>query len=153
MRITKYHTELDENLHNVLVKESSRNYPVENATNPQIIADMLNELYSLNKQAEEHLYMVALNTKCRVLGVFEVSHGTVDTSICNPRDVFIKALLCGATGIILAHNHPSQDVTPSKQDHDVYETIKQAGDLIRVRLIDSIILGNGFYSFAANSNN
>ncbi len=152
MRITTYHTELDENLHNVLVKESSRNYPVENANNPQIIADMMNALYSLNKQAEEHLYMLALNTRYRILGVFEVSHGTVDASICNPRDVFIKALLCGATGIILVHNHPSGDVTPSKQDHDVFKRVKQAGELIGVKLIDSIILGNGpVYSAACGS--
>lgn len=149
MRITKYHTELDENLHNVLVKESSRNYPVENATNPQIIADMMNELYSLDKQAEEYLYMLAVNTSCRILGVFEVSHGTVDMSICNPRDIFVKALLCGAAGFVLVHNHPSGDVTPSKQDHDVYKRVKQAGELIGVKLIDSIILGNDCYSFAA----
>lgn len=150
MRITKYHMELDGNLHNVLVKESSRNYPVENATSPQIIVEMLNELYSLDKQAEEYLYMLALNTHCRILGVFEVSHGTVNKSICNPRDVFVKALLCGATYFVLAHNHPSQDVTPSREDYDAYKRLKQAGELIGVNLIDSIIIGNGYFSFAEN---
>lgn len=150
MRITKYRTELNENLHNVLVKENGYNYPLESVTSANAIAAMLNTIFRLNKQAEEHLYMVALNTKCRILGVFEVSHGTVNCSICNPRDIFIKALLCGATGIILAHNHPSQDTTPSKEDMETYRRVKESGRMIGIELMDNIILGNGYFSFHEN---
>ena len=89
-------------------------------------------------------------TKGKPLGVFEISHGTINQSICNPRDIFIKALLCGAAGIILAHNHPSGDVAPSKNDMEIYKRVKEAGQLLGIGLLDNIIIGNGYYSFTEN---
>ncbi len=148
MRITTYKTELDEKQHNILIKEKSYNYPTESLCNPQDVVDMLNDVFRLNRQAEEYIYMIALNTKGRPLGIFEISHGTVNQSICNPRDIFIKALLCGASAIILAHNHPSGNCTPSKEDMAVYDRIKEAGSLIGISLLDNMIVGNGYFSFA-----
>ena len=150
MRITTYRTEISEDQHNILVKENSCNYPVEFLSSPQAISEMLNTVFRLNKQAEEYVYMIALNTKCKPLGVFEISHGAVSQSICNPREIFIKALLCGAAGIILAHNHPSGDVTPSKDDATVYQRIKEAGKIIGVDLLDNLVIGNGYFSFKEN---
>lgn len=150
MRITTYRTELDENKHNVLVKENSCNYPVDSLNNPQAVAEMLNTVFHLNRQAEEHLYMIAVNTKNKPLGVFEISHGTVNASFCFPREIFIRALLCGASGIILAHNHPSGDITPSKEDIATYKRIKESGALIGIELLDNIIVGDGYLSFEAS---
>lgn len=150
MRIIAYRTELNENQHNVLVKENSCNYPVDSLSNPQSVMEMLNTVFRLNKQAEEYVYMIALNTKCKPLGVFEISHGAVSQSICNPREIYIKALLCGATGIILAHNHPSGDTTPSKNDMEVYQKIREAGKINGVNLFDNLIIGNGYFSFTEN---
>lgn len=150
MRITTYRTELDENKHNVLVKENSCNYPVNVLNNPQAAAEMLNDVFRLNKQAEEHLYMIALNTKGKPLGVFEISHGTVNSALCTPREIFIRSLLCGASGIILAHNHPSGDITPSKEDIATHKRIKETGQLVGIELLDSIIVGDGYYSFKMN---
>lgn len=147
MRIRKYRTELDENLHNVLVKESSHNYTYENLNNPSSIAGMLNALYGLNRQSEEHLYMVALNSKNRPLGIFEISHGSINTTICEPREIFMKALLCGAVHIVLAHNHPSQDTTPSAADLKIAERIAEAGKIIGIGLIDNLIVGKDCLSF------
>lgn len=147
MRITIYRTELDENRHNVLVKEKAVNYTSESINSPQSVIDMLNTVFRLNRQAEEHVYMIALNTKGKVLGVFEISHGAVSQSFCGSREIFIRALLCGASGIILAHNHPSGDVTPSKEDVRVYQRIKEAGELIGVNLLDNIIVGDTYFSF------
>lgn len=147
MKITTYRMELNNEQHNVLVKENSCNYPIESLDSPQKTADMLNGVFRLNKQAEEYVYMIALNVKSRPLGIFEISHGTVDRSICNPRDIFIKALLCGAVGIILAHNHPSGDATPSKDDIRMYRRIKDAGELIGIELQDNLVIGNGYISF------
>lgn len=146
MRITTYRAELNEDLHNILVKENSCNYLGENLTSPEAIVNMLNSVYRLNKQAEEHLYMIAFNTKNKPIGIFEISHGTVNSCICNPRDIFIKALLCGATYIVLAHNHPSQDYTPSNADFDGHKRVSEAGKLIGINL-----LGNGYYSFKENN--
>lgn len=147
MKITTYRMELNSEQHNVLVKENSCNYPIESLDSPQKTADMLNDVFRLNKQAEEYVYMIALNVKGRPLGVFEISHGTVNQSICNPRDIFVKALLCGAVGIILAHNHPSGDTTPSKEDIEIYKRIKEAGEIIGIELLDNIVIGNGYISF------
>lgn len=147
MRITKYRTELDENKHNVLVKEKAFNYQCNNLSSPESIVELLNECFRLNKMAEEYLYMIALDTKCHPLGVFEVSHGTVNSSLVSPREIFIRAILCGATYIILSHNHPSGVVTPSKEDREVYKRIKESGKLIGIELLDNIIIGDGYYSF------
>ena len=150
VRITKYRTELDQNKHNILVKERTFNYTCDNMCNAGTIAMMLNDCFGLNRMAEEYLYMVAFNTKCRVLGVFELSHGTVNASLITPREVFIRALLCGASGIVIAHNHPTGDTTPSEEDRKVCERIKSSGDMLGVPLLDSIIVGDNTYSFYEN---
>lgn len=151
MRITLYRLELNEDQHNVLVNENSCNYSMDDCfNNPRSIVEMLNTVFRLNKQAEEYVYMIALNTKNKPLGVFEISHGSVNLSVCNPREIYIKALLCGACGIILAHNHPSGGTTPSKQDVQIYQRVKKAGEIIGINVIDNIIVGDGYFSFVEN---
>lgn len=152
MRITTYKTELDNNGLNVLVKENSCNcVEVENLNTPTLIVEMFNAVFRLNKQTEEYVYMIALNTKCKPLGVFEISHGTVNMSACNPREIFIRALLCGAANIIVVHNHPSGDITPSKEDFNAYKRLKDAGNIIGISVLDSIIMGDdNYFSFSEN---
>ena len=70
----------------------------------------------IHENAEEYMHMLCLNTKNRVIGVFEISHGTVNASIVGTREIFQKALLANAVSIILMHNHPSGDPTPSRED-------------------------------------
>lgn len=148
MSIVTYRTELDDMQHNILVKEQSIGYAVERFNHPEQIAKMLNDVFRISKQAEEYLYMLALNADGMILGVFELSHGSVNYTICNPRDIFIKALLCGAVNIVLAHNHPSGNTSPSKADMEAYKRVYEAGKLIGIDLIDNIIIGNDrYYSF------
>ena len=90
--------------------------------------------------------MISLDYKCHPLGFFEVSHGTVNSSIVDPRSVFIRALLSGATSIILCHNHPSGDCTPSKEDVLLTKRIKEGGELLGIELLDHVIIGTGFLS-------
>lgn len=151
MRITTYKTELNKDSLNVLVKEKSCNCTcVETLNTPLLITEMFNVVFRLNKQTEEYLYMIALDNKGKPLGVFGISHGIVNMTICNPREIFIKALLCGASGIVITHNHPSGDSTPSKEDIESYKRLKDAGKLIGVNVLDSIIVGDNYYSFAEN---
>lgn len=150
MRITKYRTELDENKHNILIKESATNYCTDNFTDPRTISNMLNECFGLNRLAEEHAYLIALSTKCKPLGVFEVSHGTVNLSIINPREIFIRLLLVGASSFVLVHNHPSGDCTPSEDDIRSTRRIKKCTDIMGIPLIDHIIVGDGYNSFYQN---
>ena len=147
MRITTYKTELNNDNLNILVKEKSCNCTgVETLNTPLLIAEMFNVVFRLNKQTEEYLYMIALDSKQKPLGVFEISHGIVNMTICNPREIFIKGLLCGASGIVIAHNHPSGDITPSKEDIESYNCLKEAGRLIGINVLDSIIVGDSYYT-------
>ena len=80
------------------------------------------------------------------IGLFEISRGTGDTSVANPREMFIRALLCGANKIILIHNHPSGNPEPSHSDITVTKRVKECGCLLGVELLDHIIVGNSYCS-------
>ena len=135
----------------VLVKEkfiSGRNTIFET---PAAIVDMLNANFNLKSKAEEYVYLICADTKLHITGVFEVSHGVANSSFANPREIFIRSLLCGASNIILVHNHPSGDCTPSSSDLYNYNAIKKAGGIVGISLVDSIIVGDDtFYSFNEN---
>ena len=115
---------------------------------------IINELFQLHEQAEEYVYMLALNQQNLPAGVFEISHGSMDSSYINTREIFRKALLCNASKIMICHNHPSGNVEPSIADIKVTEKIKEAGDLIGMPLLDHIIIGGEkkYYSFFGKSN-
>lgn len=144
-------TILNSDKHCELIKERSVNYQYDgNFNNPQSIFNMLCDVFQHNRQTEEYLYLLCFNTKCRLLGVFEVSHGTVNASLCNTREIFQKALLCNASNIVLAHNHPSGSTTPSKEDIAVYRKVKEAANIMGINYIDNLIIGDGYYSFLEN---
>lgn len=148
MRINKYTTlKGSENLPE-LVKESSVNYPAYKSLNePEKIYNMMCDVFHSNRQTEEICHMLCLDSKLNLTGIFEISRGTVNYSVVQPREVFMKALLCGATGIILTHNHPSGDTEPSQNDKRVTRQIKECGEMLGVTLFDHIIVGDGYYSF------
>lgn len=76
-----------------------------------------------------------------------MNQGTVDTAMCNPREIFIWSLLVGASGIFIVHNHPSGDCHPSSCDLECATTIEKTGKMIGIRLTDFIIIGEtSFYS-------
>ncbi len=143
MIVRKYSTKFDKDKVCVLTKESSEEYSAYSSlSSPESISDMVNTLYNLCDLTEEYVYLLALNSKNLPVGVFEVSHGTVDCSAVAPREVFMRALLCGASRIILVHNHPSGDPHPSKEDILLTERIKQAGEIMGVELLDHIVVGD-----------
>lgn len=98
MNITKYRLELDENRHNILVRESDTEYDGENFNDPIAVAEMLKNNYRLHAQAEEHMYIVAMTAACEPLGVFEIAHGWVNGAFTRPREVFIRLLWPGPAG-------------------------------------------------------
>lgn len=121
---------------------------VVSASGPEKVHEMLNKYFRLSSRTEEYCFMVAMDTKCNIIGVFEVSHGSIDSSCVNPREVYMKALSCNAAGIIVAHNHPSGDPSPSSPDIAVAKRLKEAGDILGVKIFDFIICGEGcYYSF------
>lgn len=113
---------------------------------PEKVYNLAKDL-ELLRAAEEYVYMLTLDNKNKATGLFEISHGTVNVSLLSPREIYIRALLAGATNIILFHNHPSGDVTPSKDDILATKRIKAAGELLGVELLDHLIVGDKYYSF------
>ncbi len=88
----------------------------------------------------EQVLALHFDTKHRLIGVHVVSVGTLDASLVHPRDVFKAACLSNASGLILAHNHPSGDPTPSGEDRALSDRLRQAGELLGVTLLDFVIV-------------
>lgn len=112
-------------------------------TSPKTVADYYME--DMRHNEKELLIMVMLNTKCKFIMDKLISVGTVNTSLISAREIFIEALKTDAVFILLVHNHPSGDPTPSKEDILVTGKIKEAGNLIGITLIDHIIIGDNCY--------
>lgn len=148
MRINQYKTILDKGtLLSLLVKEHGFNYGFEIKLNePSSVYKFMEDNYRLSYEAVEHVYMLAFNCKFQLIGVFKISDGAVNCSLVPSREIYIKALLCNATSIILVHNHPTQDTSPSGEDIISTKKLKEAGDMIGVTLQDHIIIGNNYCS-------
>ena len=136
--MTKYRLEL--------VKEESHKYEVETRIScPKDIYEVLTKVCRIQCNAEEVFILITLNTKNIVTGYFEVHRGTINTSLVHPREVFKRALLNNASNIMVAHNHPSGDPNPSKEDIQTTERLKEAGNLLGINLLDHIIVGEDKY--------
>lgn len=100
----------------------------------------------MRHQKQEFMKLLLLNTKTRLIGESNISKGTVNASLVSPRELFVEALQKNAVSIILLHNHPSGDPTPSREDILVTKRVAQAGKMIGVELLDHIIIGTNCYS-------
>jgi DNA repair protein RadC len=94
----------------------------------------------------ENFVVVLLNTKNEVLAFPTVSVGTLSASLVHPREVFKAAIRASAAGIVLAHNHPSGRVGPSREDREVTRRLKEASKIIGIEVEDHVILGDGYFS-------
>lgn len=148
MRITKYRTRLTEDKRITLEKEISVNRPGNDGIirSPENVAELATGYLRLNEESEEYLYMICLNVKNKIIGVFELSHGNVNSSIVGVREMFQKALLANAVSIIVMHNHPSGDPTPSREDINVTKRMVEAGKIVGVEVLDHIIIGDNYCS-------
>ena len=97
----------------------------------------------LQDQSSEVFAILCLSTKHRIIGYHEVSRGTLDTALVHPREVFKAVILANAAAIILAHNHPSGDPTPSVADVTLTERLVKAGRLLGIAVLDHIVIGDG----------
>lgn len=143
--IEKYRVELDEKRHPLLVRECGYSYQNAKLDAAEKIVDMMNECFHLWNMAEEYVYMIALDSAAVSTGVFEVSHGYINSALISPREIYLRALIAGAVGIVVLHNHPSGEVRASKEDIAACKRIKEAGKNIGINLYDFIIVGNGRY--------
>ncbi len=94
----------------------------------------------------ENFFSVLLNTKNEVIGIKTISVGTVNKVIVHPRDIFNDAIKNMASSLIVVHNHPSGDSTPSKEDIDITRRLIYVGEIVGIKLIDHIVIGYNNYT-------
>jgi len=120
-----------------MAEDLQRESPV--LDNPEAIVQLLRE-QNLVKNVET-LQVLLLNTRRRLIRVEPVTDGTIDTLLVHPREVFKAAIAANAAAVVLAHNHPSGDPTPSEADIKVTRDLIRAGQLLKIEVLDHIIIG------------
>lgn len=124
-------------------------YSDENIDSPEKMVSVVGD--EIKDLANECVFLANLNTKNQIINMSVISQGTISQSLLHPREIFNKAILSNASGVMLFHNHPTGDITPSKQDKDITEKIAFSGELLGIKLLDHIIVGPGkseYFSFA-----
>lgn len=112
--------------------------------NPASVAELYME--RMRHLETEHVYLLLCDNKNHIIKELLLSKGTVNASVISPREIFLEALRYHAVHILLIHNHPSGDPTPSRQDIAITQTILDASQLIQIPLLDHIIIGDNTYT-------
>lgn len=112
-------------------------------TQPKDGAEFVME--SMRYLKQEVLKVLMLNTKNIIIHVKDVSLGSLNSSIVHPREVFAEAVKKSCASIIVCHNHPSGDPSPSSEDISITHRLKECGKILGIELLDHIIIGNGIY--------
>lgn len=119
------------------LRSLSKGYKI---SSPSQLSEMLmNEMTDLS---QEVLKLIMLNTKNEVIGIKDVFKGSLNTSIVHPREIFKEAVKRSSASIIICHNHPSGDPSPSKEDVNITIRLKECGSIMGISLLDHIIIGN-----------
>ena len=125
-------------------------FPLTSINSPVDIAKILSPL--LRYENKEQFYVLLLNIKNKLIGLEKISEGTLNATIAEPREVFYKAITRSAAAVIIAHNHPSGESSPSQEDCQTTERMRTAGEILGIKVLDHIIIGNGnYYSFKEKS--
>ena len=125
-----------------VVREDAPAWVSKRYTSPSQVFEMF---LDLRLEAKEHFIALHMDGKNRISCLDRISVGSLNQSIVHPREVFKTACLSSAAAIMLIHNHPSGDPTPSREDLDITARLRQAGELMGVRVLDHIIIGRDAY--------
>lgn len=126
-----------------LVRDGSSLYNTNTISCPEDAAAVASAHFEELATDREVFAVLLLNTKNKVIGIHDVSVGSLTASVVHPREVFKAACLANAASIILTHNHPSGDPAPSKEDISITSRLVQAGRLMDIPVLDHIIIGDG----------
>jgi DNA repair protein RadC len=133
-----------------LVRENEAPYPRTDISEPAAVAKLVTPFVAA--AVVEHFLVLLMNTKNRLIGSVEVSRGDLNSATVHPREVFAPAIVARAAYIIAVHNHPSGDPKPSQRDVEVTMRLREAGELLGIKLLDHIIVTEqgSFYSFQSH---
>lgn len=138
-RIASYHVEL--------VRERSNLYESNKVNGPDIAAEILYKY--LKGTDRENFVILLVDTKNHVVGINTVSVGSLSGSVVTPREAFKTAILGNAAAIIVGHNHPSGETSPSREDIAVTERLVKAGKVMDIPVLDHIIIGDTSRTFGS----
>jgi DNA repair protein RadC len=115
------------------------------ANSREIFAALKDEMATYDR---EKFFIFTLDCKNKLIGCHEISVGSLTCSVVYPREVFKAAILDSAASIIMVHNHPSGDATPSKDDRDCTQRLCKSGQIIGIKVLDHIVIGtDDYFSF------
>jgi DNA repair protein RadC len=123
-----------------LVRDGSLTTKRKKIDAPATAANVLHQYF--DGADREHFVVLLLDTRHQIIGIHTVTVGVLDASLIHPREIFKPAILANAAAIILAHNHPSGDPTPSPEDRAVTRQTVAAGRLIGIAVLDHVIVGD-----------
>ncbi len=113
-------------------------------TSPTDMQDLLKSYFSgLDR---EHFIVVAVDARNNVIGINTVSIGSLNATVVHPREAFKYAILANAASVIFAHNHPSGESSPSPEDISITKRLQNAGEILGINVLDSLIFGDSVYS-------
>lgn len=113
----------------------------------EVAAEMIED------EDREVFLVMMLNTKNRIVAMHRAHVGSLNASIVHPREVFKAAILNNAASIVVSHQHPSGDPTPSREDRDITRRLVEAGKILGIEVLDHIVIGDGrYYSFKEQGN-
>jgi len=128
----------------MIVSERTARQPVR----VRVPEDAYHALKKYWRKKKEHFLVCTLNGAHEIVAIRIVSIGTVNRSLVHPREVFTEAIKDAAVAVIVAHNHPSGNVVPSVEDRQVTQSLKDAGEILGIKLLDHLVFSHkGFYSF------
>lgn len=126
-----------------LVRETNHTEDLRIKSPQDVAALLMDEMEGL---AQEEFWVICLSTKNQVLATVSVSRGSLNASIVHPREVFKAAIVANSASVILAHNHPSGDPTPSQEDINVTRRLVEVGRLVGIDVLDHLVIGDGVFA-------
>jgi len=132
-----------------MVRQNVGEYNVQEfkINSPKSVAHVINTVFdTLERDTQENFGILLLDNKHKIIGAELITRGTSTNTLVSPLDIFQRALLIGANALVVFHNHPSGDTTPSSEDLGLTDRIKKGCELLGLRLLDHVIIGDGEYT-------
>ena len=152
MRVNKYTIMYENPGRNLaLVRETAHNYDVHFSC-PQDVRDAMCQIFNADNLPEEHVWLIATDTRNKCRGIMEISKGSCNASMFPVREILRDVLMMDGISFFIVHNHPSGEVSPSREDKTATEKLRSAAKLMDLNLNDHIIIGTEgtYYSFHEN---
>ncbi len=133
-----------------VVRESVEYYGTKKVRSPADVEEVVRRFIG---QADREIFLaVKLSTSNNINSIHIVSVGSLNQSVVHPRECFKTAFLTNADAVIFAHNHPSGEVQPSTEDRQITTKLRECGELLNIRVLDHVIIGDkGYFSFQENA--